>query len=86
MELVRALSAIVQEELSHFHLVLDLLERRGIRFRKIPPSRYGAKLHALAAKEEPMRAGVRRFYELHGHRMTAAQVTEFKRVFADSTS
>jgi tRNA-(ms[2]io[6]A)-hydroxylase len=56
VELVRAMSAIVQEELSHFHLVLDLLERRGIRFRKIPPSRYGAKLHALADKQEPMRA------------------------------
>src|SRR3989442_597665 len=40
VELVRALSGIVQEELSHFHLVLDLLEKRNIRFRKIPPSRY----------------------------------------------
>jgi tRNA-(ms[2]io[6]A)-hydroxylase len=56
VELVRAMSAIVQEELSHFHLVLELIERRGIRFRKIPPSRYGARLHALASKEEPMRA------------------------------
>ena len=55
-ELVRAMSGIVQEELSHFHLVLDLLERRGIRFRKIPPSRYGQRLHALANKLEPMRA------------------------------
>ena len=34
---------------------------------------------------EPMRAGVRRFYELHGHRMSAAQVREFNRVFAAST-
>jgi hypothetical protein len=32
-----------------------------------------------------MRAGVRRFYELHGQRMSAAQVTEFNRVFAEST-
>lgn len=56
VELVRAMSAIVQEELSHFHLVLDLLERRGIRFRKLPPSKYGQRLHQLANKEEPMRA------------------------------
>ncbi|MBI1830136.1 MAG: tRNA-(ms[2]io[6]A)-hydroxylase [Planctomycetes bacterium] len=56
VELVRALSAIVQEELSHFHLVLDLLERRGIRFRKLPPSRYGERLRALCSKQEPMRA------------------------------
>ncbi|MBI3822742.1 MAG: tRNA-(ms[2]io[6]A)-hydroxylase [Planctomycetes bacterium] len=56
VELVRAMSAIVQEELSHFHLVLDLLERRGIRFRKIPPSRYGERLRALCNKQEPLRA------------------------------
>ena len=56
VELVRAMTEIVQEELSHFLLVLDLLERRGIRFRKIPPSRYGEKLHAHAGKLEPMRA------------------------------
>jgi tRNA-(ms[2]io[6]A)-hydroxylase len=46
----------VQEELSHFHLVLDLLERRKFRFRKIPPSRYAEKLRVLATKQEPMRA------------------------------
>jgi len=34
---------------------------------------------------EAMRAGVRRFYELHGHRMTAAQREEFWRVFSSST-
>src|SRR5476651_1963936 len=56
VELVRAMSAIVQEELSHFHLVLDLLERRGVRFRKLPASKYAARLHALADKQEPRRA------------------------------
>src|ERR1051325_8275602 len=55
VELVRAMSAIVQEELSHFHLVLDLLERRGIPFRKLPASGYAGRLHALASKLEPMR-------------------------------
>ncbi len=56
VELVRAMSDIVQEELSHFHLVLNLLERRGIRFRKLPASKYAGRLHALADKLEPMRA------------------------------
>lgn len=56
VELVRALSGIVQEELSHFHLVLDLLERRAIRFRKLPASQYAQRLHRLATKQEPMRA------------------------------
>jgi tRNA-(ms[2]io[6]A)-hydroxylase len=56
VELVRAMSAIVEEELSHFRLVLDLLERRGMRFRKIPPSKYAERLRLLANKQEPMRA------------------------------
>jgi tRNA-(ms[2]io[6]A)-hydroxylase len=56
VELVRAMSEIVQEELSHFHLVLDLLELRAIRFRKLPASKYAERLHRLANKQEPMRA------------------------------
>jgi tRNA 2-(methylsulfanyl)-N6-isopentenyladenosine37 hydroxylase len=54
--LARAMTEIVNEELSHFHLVLDLLERRGIRFRKLSPSSYGQRLHAVVRKEEPARA------------------------------
>jgi tRNA-(ms[2]io[6]A)-hydroxylase len=56
VEIVRALSTIVQEELNHFHLVLDLLEHRKTRFRKIPPSKYAERLRVLANKLEPMRA------------------------------
>ncbi len=56
VELVRAMSGIVQEELSHFHQVLDLLDRRHIRFRRIPPSRYAERLRVFANKLEPMRA------------------------------
>jgi tRNA-(ms[2]io[6]A)-hydroxylase len=55
-ELCRAMTEIVQEELSHFHLVLGLLERRGIRFRRIRPSHYGEKLSRLIRKLEPQRA------------------------------
>src|SRR5262245_43347980 len=54
--LCRELAEIVKEELDHFRLVLDLLDRRGIRFRRIPPSRYGERLSALARKDEPGRA------------------------------
>ena len=55
-ELCRAMVEIVREELEHFQLVLSLLERRGIRFRRQLPSRYGERLHALVRKEEPGRA------------------------------
>ena len=55
-ELTRAMTEIVNEELAHFHLVIDLLQRRGIRFRKLPPSNYGRNLHELVRKLEPGRA------------------------------
>ena len=54
--LARAMTEIVNEELEHFRLVLDLLERRGIPFRKLSPSNYGARLHDLIRKPEPERA------------------------------
>src|SRR3954454_19500463 len=55
-ELTRAMTEIVQEELDHFHQVRAILERRGIRFYKLSPSQYGAKLHELVSKQEPLRA------------------------------
>jgi tRNA 2-(methylsulfanyl)-N6-isopentenyladenosine37 hydroxylase len=55
VELCRAMIEIVHEELDHFRQVLDLLEQRGIRFRRIPPSRYGERLSSLARKDEPGR-------------------------------
>lgn len=55
-ELTRAMTEIVQEELDHFHQVRALLDRRGIRFYKLPPSRYGERLHELVDKQEPQRA------------------------------
>lgn len=54
--LVREMSAIVTEELAHLGLVLDLLQRRGIAFRRLKPSNYGAQLHELIRKQEPERA------------------------------
>lgn len=56
VELVKALSAIVTEELEHFRLVIDLLHSRGVRFRRLKPSSYGARLGDLVNKQEPQRA------------------------------
>jgi tRNA-(ms[2]io[6]A)-hydroxylase len=50
--LCRAMTEIVNEELEHFHMVLDLLARRGVRFRRLPPSTYGRKLNDLVRKQE----------------------------------
>ena len=55
-ELTRAMTEIVQEELDHFHQVRAILDRRGIRFYKLPPSQYGPRLHELVRKREPERA------------------------------
>jgi tRNA-(ms[2]io[6]A)-hydroxylase len=54
--LCRQLKEIVVEELEHFELVLDLLHRRGIPFRRLAPSSYGRRLCELVRKQEPARA------------------------------
>lgn len=45
--LCKEMTRIVSEELEHFHSVLELLEGRGIPFRKMPPGNYGRQLNAL---------------------------------------
>jgi tRNA-(ms[2]io[6]A)-hydroxylase len=55
-ELCREMAAIVNEELEHFQMVVDLLKRRGIRFRRLKPSQYGRKLNDLVRRQEPQRA------------------------------
>jgi tRNA 2-(methylsulfanyl)-N6-isopentenyladenosine37 hydroxylase len=56
IELCREMTTIVKEELDHFHLVCDLLNKRGIRFRRLKPGNYGCRLHELTRKFEPQRA------------------------------
>jgi tRNA-(ms[2]io[6]A)-hydroxylase len=56
LELCREMAEIVKEELEHFHLVIDLLQRRGVRFRRLKPSQYGRRLNDLVRKQEPQRA------------------------------
>lgn len=55
-ELCRAMTEIVSEELEHFHMVLDIIKRRGWRFRRLKPSSYGRQLHDLIRAGEPARA------------------------------
>lgn len=55
-ELCREMSAIVTEELEHFHLVIELIRDRGIRFYRLKPGTYGRKLKAHARRQEPHKA------------------------------
>jgi tRNA-(ms[2]io[6]A)-hydroxylase len=50
-----ALSPLAREELEHFELVLQLLQRRGMALRPLPAPGYGAKLTAAVRKGEPER-------------------------------
>jgi len=56
VDLCREMTLIVNEELAHFHLVIDLLHRRGIPFRRLKPSSYGRQLNDLVSRNEPHRA------------------------------
>jgi tRNA-(ms[2]io[6]A)-hydroxylase len=49
------LSRIAREELEHFERVVDLCARRGIPFRRIPPSPYAGRLAAAVRTFEPAR-------------------------------
>jgi len=54
-KLVRALTAIAQEELSHFELVNQWLAHRQVPLRPLPAPPYGARLSAQVRREEPLR-------------------------------
>jgi tRNA 2-(methylsulfanyl)-N6-isopentenyladenosine37 hydroxylase len=54
-KLVRQLTAIAQEELEHFELVNQWLERRGIAMTALPAPPYGANLNTHICRLEPER-------------------------------
>jgi tRNA-(ms[2]io[6]A)-hydroxylase len=54
--LCQAMTEIINEELEHFQLVIEMLQSRGIRFRRLPPGHYGRRLHELVRKMEPEKA------------------------------
>ena len=55
-DLCREMTTIIQEELEHFHIVLEILKQRDIAFRRLRPSSYGRRLNDLVRKMEPGRA------------------------------
>jgi len=56
IQLSREMSRIVEEELEHYWMVIELLDRRGIAFRRLEPGPYGRKLNSLVRNGEPNRA------------------------------
>ena len=50
------MTRIIQEELEHYHMVIDVLDRRGIAFRRLASGHYGRQLNALTRQREPLRA------------------------------
>ena len=55
-QLCQEMTTIVQEELEHFEMVLQLLERRGVTFRRLASGPYGKELNRLVREQEPDRA------------------------------
>lgn len=55
-QLCRDMTEIVNEELEHFQMVLDLLKKRDIKFCRLKPGGYGRKLNDLVRKQEPQKA------------------------------
>jgi tRNA-(ms[2]io[6]A)-hydroxylase len=53
--LQQPVAELAREELQHFERTLALLERKGIAYRSMPPSPYGARLHAQVRHREPER-------------------------------
>ncbi len=51
--ILRELSDVVQEEMEHFVMCLDLLEARDIKFIRLKPSPYAAKLKESIERQEP---------------------------------
>ena len=49
------MTRIIEEELEHFHLVLALLDKRHIPFRRLQPGPYGRRLNSLVGQNEPQR-------------------------------
>lgn len=56
LDICREMATIVEEELEHFFMVIDILKTRDIPFRRIAPGPYGRKLTALIRQNDPNRA------------------------------
>jgi len=49
------MTRIIQEELEHYHQVMELLDQRGIVFKRLAGGHYGRELNALTRQREPQR-------------------------------
>ncbi|TWU03538.1 tRNA-(ms[2]io[6]A)-hydroxylase [Neorhodopirellula pilleata] len=56
LELCREMSRVVEEELEHFFMVIEILEKRQIPFRRLAVGPYGRELNRLIRSAEPDRA------------------------------
>ncbi len=95
-DLCAEMTRIVEEELEHFHSVVELLESRGITLRRQRPGHYAKELRALVRPQEPERAVDRlliasliearsceRFHMLAGH-VQDAELAKFYRSLFES--
>ena len=55
-DLCREMTTIIEEELEHFEMVLQILDARGIVFRRLNVGPYGKRLNLLIGRTEPDRA------------------------------
>jgi tRNA 2-(methylsulfanyl)-N6-isopentenyladenosine37 hydroxylase len=51
--LARRVGDVVREEMEHFLLMLDVLERRGVEFIRLDPAPYAASLASHCRRDEP---------------------------------
>ncbi|MEM9367452.1 MAG: tRNA-(ms[2]io[6]A)-hydroxylase [Planctomycetota bacterium] len=56
LALCQEMTQIVSEEMEHFFMVIDVLSKRSIPFRRLQPGPYGRKLNGLVSQNEPARA------------------------------
>lgn len=54
-EICREMTVIIQEELEHFQMVIDILDARSISFRRHASCPYGKRLNSLIRPQEPHR-------------------------------
>ncbi|MCC9644975.1 tRNA-(ms[2]io[6]A)-hydroxylase [Rhodopirellula sp. JC740] len=56
LDICEEMARIVEEELEHFFMVVEILKKRGIPFRRIAPGPYGRNLTGLIRQNHPDRA------------------------------
>ena len=54
-ELLPAMSQLAREELLHFEQVCEYMEKMGVNYDYVPPSRYAAGLRKIVRNEEPFK-------------------------------